>query len=185
MAASTKSKVTTDHEEIRRWALARNGKPAAPLHLKSEDNGNGPIGIYFPDDRSKNSLAEISWEDWFKKFDAAKLAFLYQELTPGGEKSNFNQCVRRKDVDEVESAVGGKGRSASRRSSRRPRGIRASATLSDGEPPTGTARDSSSNKVGKKSTTPAAGVASLERNSRPPGKLRGTKTDRNRSSAAG
>ena len=30
MAASTKSKVTTDHEEIRRWALARSGKPGSP-----------------------------------------------------------------------------------------------------------------------------------------------------------
>ncbi len=29
MAAGTKSKVTTDHEEIRRWAVERSGTPAA------------------------------------------------------------------------------------------------------------------------------------------------------------
>jgi hypothetical protein len=183
MAASTKSKVTTDHEEIRRWALARSGKPGAPIHLKSEDNGNGLIRIYFPEDHSKNSLAEISWEDWFKKFDAAKLAFLYQELTPGGQKSNFNQVVSRKAVDEVESAVGGKGRSASRRSSRRSPEIPATSTLSDGEPQTGAVRGPSSKKAGKKSIAALASVASPERYSRRAGKLRGTKADRSQSGA--
>ena len=77
MAAGTKCKVTTDHEEIRGWAAARNGKPAVVIYPKSDDDGNVPIGIYFPDNHKEGSIDEISWDDWFKKFDAAKLAFLY------------------------------------------------------------------------------------------------------------
>ena len=159
MAASTKSKVTTDHDEIRRWTLARSGKPAAPLHLKSADNGTGLIHIYFPDDRSKNSLTEISWEDWFKKFDAAKLAFLYQELTPGGQKSNFNQVVSRKTVDEVESAVGGKGRSASRRSSRRSPEVSAIASLREGRSKSDTQHSASPRNAGEKPIATVARVS--------------------------
>ncbi len=92
MAASTASKVTTDHEEIRRWAAERDGKPAAATSPKRRNDDGAAIRICFPDDRGAK-LDEISWKDWFKKFEAGRLALLYQEHIAGGDKSNFNRLV--------------------------------------------------------------------------------------------
>ncbi|MGB7553818.1 MAG: hypothetical protein WBM04_05555 [Candidatus Korobacteraceae bacterium] len=160
MAAGTKSKVTTDHEEIRRWAVGRGGTPALMNHSKSASDGDAPIRVCFPVDGSHSSSDEISWEDWFRKFDAAKLAFLYQELTAGGEKSSFNKLVSREIVDEVEVAVGGKGRSASRRRSRRPAAAGGTATLPDGKPERDAKPGTGSRKVNKKSGAIVASVSS-------------------------
>ena len=44
-----------------------------------------------PDDR----LEDISWDDWFEKFDEAKLAFLYQDEKKDGETSTFFKLVKR------------------------------------------------------------------------------------------
>ena len=151
MAAGTKSKVTTDHEEIRRWAVERSGTPALMNRSKSASDGDAPIHICFPADGCQSSSDEISWEDWFRKFDAAKLAFLYQELTAGGEKSSFNKLVGRKIVDELEVAVGGKGRSASRRRSRRPAAAGGIATLPDGKAERDASPGAGARKVNKKS----------------------------------
>ena len=38
---------------------------------------------------------EISWEQFFEKFDENKLAFLYQDKTSGGEESRFFKLVKR------------------------------------------------------------------------------------------
>jgi len=113
MAAATKSKVTTQHPEIRRWAEERSGKPIAVR----PQNGNHSrvVGIKFPGSEANPAGKEIGWDEWFEKFDAAKLAFLYQEQTADGEDSNFHEIVTRKSVDIVESAVGGRGRSAARK----------------------------------------------------------------------
>ncbi len=121
MVASTKSKVTTDHAEIRRWAAARSGTPAAIVRPENGDEEASPICIDFPDNSGEGSRKKISWDDWFKRFEAAGLALLYQEHTAIGRRSNFHKVVSRETVDEVETAVGGKGRSASRRSRRDPK----------------------------------------------------------------
>lgn len=159
MAAGTRSKVTTDHDEIRRWAVERSGTPALMNHSKSASDGDARIHICFPADRDQSSSDEISWETWFKKFDAGKLAFLYQELTAGGEKSSFNKLVGRKIVDELEVAVGGKGRSASRRRSRRPAAAAGIATLPDGEPQRDAKPGPGSRNVNKKSGVIVARVS--------------------------
>ena len=157
MAAGTKSRVTTDHEEIRRWAKARSGKPAIVVRPKSDDDHVGRIRIYLPHNRNEGSLREISWAKWFKQFDAAGLAFLYQEQIAGGEKSTFNELVSRKCVDEVQSAVGGKGRSASRKRSRRDREAGAIAPTANAGPRSGS-RGAGSHQVSKQSTATAGTV---------------------------
>jgi hypothetical protein len=40
-------------------------------------------------------LEEITWEEFFEKFEEAKLAFLYPEETAEGKKSNLNKIVSR------------------------------------------------------------------------------------------
>ena len=107
--ASTTSKITIDHGEIRRWAEERGANPAIAIGIR--DNESGGVCLHLPGSNGHGSLREIGWKDWFKRFDQGKLALLYQEHTAGGEKSDFNQIVSRKTAEEVSDAVGGKGRS--------------------------------------------------------------------------
>lgn len=88
------AKTTTDHEEIRRWVEKRGGVPA---HVKATGDKQDPglLRIGFPGYGQGESLEEISWEDFFKKFDEQNLAFLYQEETKSGQESRFFKFVRR------------------------------------------------------------------------------------------
>lgn len=90
------TKVTTDHEEIRKWAEARGGKPACVLGT----GGKGDIGmlrIEFPKAplAKDENLKEISWDEWFKAFDRNGLALVYQDKTADGKLSRFNKLVAR------------------------------------------------------------------------------------------
>jgi hypothetical protein len=88
---------TTDHEFIRSWAEQRGGHPARVIGT----GGNGDVGmirIDFPGYSGEGSLEEISWDEFFDKFEEKNLALLYQEETSGGEQSNFNKLVSRDSV---------------------------------------------------------------------------------------
>jgi len=111
MSPNTTSKVTTDHGEIRRWAEERGAKPSAVIRPESDDDAS-IIRLDFPGYSGAGSLEEISWDEWFDKFDERRLALLYQEQTAGGEKSNFNEIISRETAKEAERGTGGKGRSA-------------------------------------------------------------------------
>ncbi len=89
-----KSGRTTDHEIIRRWIEERGGSPAA---VKATESGNDPglLRINFPGYSGENRLEDISWEDFFKKFDEKDLEFLYQDETRDGEMSRFWKFVSR------------------------------------------------------------------------------------------
>ena len=89
------SETTTDHDTIRRWAEDRGGRPAA---VGSTGSGGdvGVIRIEFPGYGEDNEdLEEISWEQWFEKFDDNDLALVYQDQTSDGEQSTFNKLVSR------------------------------------------------------------------------------------------
>jgi len=100
------AKSTQDHDLIRKWAEERGGKPA---HVKTVAK-EGEIGILRidfpsppdPDDEKDSNLEEISWDEFFEKFDENDLVFLYQDETAGGQKSNFNKIVRRETVEARE-----------------------------------------------------------------------------------
>lgn len=53
------------------------------------------LRIDMPGYTGADKLASISWDEWFEKFDEKNLAFLYQDQTAGGQKSNFNKLVGR------------------------------------------------------------------------------------------
>src|SRR4051794_25861613 len=110
------SKTTQDHEEIRRWAEERGGKPA---HVKSTESGDdiGIIRIDFPGYSGQGSLEEITWDEFFEKFDDNDLALVYQEETAEGERSNFNKIVKAETVDLPEKKSSGKAQASSRSSS--------------------------------------------------------------------
>lgn len=90
--ADSSSKVTTNHDEIRKWAEARGGKPATVKRTES-NNEAGVLRIDFPGYGGSDSLEEISWDEFFKKFDEKHLAFLYQDKTSSGEQSRFFKLV--------------------------------------------------------------------------------------------
>jgi hypothetical protein len=102
------SKTTTDHEFIRKWVEERKGWPARVKRT----GGNGDPGIIridFPGYKGKESLEKIPWEEFFKKFEESKLAFLYQEKTSTGRKSNFNKLVSRDQPEpRTRSRIDGK-----------------------------------------------------------------------------
>ena len=86
------SRTLTDHDEIRTWAEERDGRPATVSDTKDGD-GAGVIRLDFGDD--DDGLEEISWDDWFEKFDEGKLALIVQDETADGNRSSFNKLVSR------------------------------------------------------------------------------------------
>jgi hypothetical protein len=92
------SLVTTDHNKIKRWVEERNGKPAAvkATHNKGE---TGILRINFPGYSGEDSLDDISWDEFFKKFDDENLAFLYQDKLKSGEESRFFKFVDRNNAN--------------------------------------------------------------------------------------
>jgi hypothetical protein len=91
------AKATTDHEVIRKWAEERGGHPAHVRKTGDKDDV-GMIRIDFPGYSGEDSLEEISWEEFFEKFEEKKLAILLQDRTADGEESRFNKLVSRDSV---------------------------------------------------------------------------------------
>jgi hypothetical protein len=84
-------RVTTNHEEIRQWVEDRGGRPVL-LHL-SGISSSPSLSIIFSDSPSPTSSEELTWDDFFSKFDEQKLAFLYQDFTSDGAKSKFAKFI--------------------------------------------------------------------------------------------
>jgi hypothetical protein len=87
------TKVTTNHDKILRWGQERGAKPARV-------RGTGDVGVIrleFPGapGARDEQLDPISWEEWLKKFDENGLAFVFEENTASGRKSNFNKLVKK------------------------------------------------------------------------------------------
>lgn len=91
---AAESKTTTDHQKIRKWVEARGGKPAGVTDTGGGDDP-GILRIEFPGHGDDSRLEEISWDDFFNKFEENKLAFLYQDKTAEGDTSRFFKFVRR------------------------------------------------------------------------------------------
>lgn len=88
------SSTTTDHDTIRRWVEARNGRPATVTDTGDPDDP-GVLRIMFEGGDDHDRLEEISWEMFFDTFEESKLAFLHQDETKDGKVSRFFKFVRR------------------------------------------------------------------------------------------
>jgi len=86
------ARVTTDHAEIRRWAEKRGGHPAT-VKATSADSQAGILRLDF--DPKDEGLKGVSWDEFFRKFDEEKLAFLHQDKTADGKMSRFHKFVDR------------------------------------------------------------------------------------------
>lgn len=88
------SHTTTDHQTIKQWVEERGGVPARVAGTGGDDDP-GILRIDFPGYGDEEGLEEISWDEFFTKFDESNLAFLYQETTSEGEKSRFSKFIQR------------------------------------------------------------------------------------------
>lgn len=93
------SHVTTDHDEIRKWIEERGGRPAT-VRRTGDQEDPGLLRVDFPGYSGEQSLEEISWDEFFEKFDEKNLAFLYQDKTAKGEMSRFSKFVNRGDEEK-------------------------------------------------------------------------------------
>jgi hypothetical protein len=91
---ASKTRTTTDHDEIRSWVEEHDGKPASVSGTEDGDAA-GVLRIDFPGGAGEDELQHVSWEDWFAKFDQNGLAFLYQQEKTSGEDSTFFKLVSR------------------------------------------------------------------------------------------
>lgn len=112
-----KSRLLTDHEEIRNWAEERDAQPSCVRRTGSEED-IGMIRLDFPGYSGESSLEPIEWDEWFQKFDENNLALLVEEQTAQGEQSNFNKIIGR------ETAAVAQGRKTSRHAASSERGGR-------------------------------------------------------------
>jgi hypothetical protein len=96
---SGESKVTTDHKKIQKWAEERK---AQPCRVKGTGGNEDPglLRLNFPG-YDENNLEEISWDDFFEKFDEKDLAFLYQDKKSNGETSNFFKFVSKETAEHA------------------------------------------------------------------------------------
>src|ERR1051326_1929313 len=117
---SASARPLTDHDEILRWAEERNARPACVRD--TANNGDvGMIRLDFPGYSGGQSLDELSWDDWFQKFDESNLALLVQDETAGGQKSNFNKLVSRETAGLEAGSRRRSGSSSSKSSSSKKR----------------------------------------------------------------
>jgi hypothetical protein len=123
--ASRLSKTTQDHDEIRRWAEARNAIPCEVASTE-RDGEAGILRFCFPNAKNRNddSLKQIEWDQFFEKFDENGLSMVFQEKTAGGARSNFNKLVH------ADAEATSRSRSSSSRSSTRSSGSKSSTSSS-------------------------------------------------------
>jgi hypothetical protein len=92
------TRVTTDHDDIRRWVEDHGGKPVAVKGTGSAQDP-GVLRIDFPGGAGDEYFEPMEWDDWFRKFDENDLAFLYQETKADGSDSTFFKLVSRENAD--------------------------------------------------------------------------------------
>jgi hypothetical protein len=129
--ASRLSKTTQDHDEIRRWAEARNAIPCEVASTE-RDGEAGILRFCFPNAKNRNddSLKQIEWDQFFEKFDENGLSMVFQEKTAGGARSNFNKLIHADS--EANSRSRSSTKSSSSKSSTSSSGSRSKSTSKSG-----------------------------------------------------
>lgn len=91
---SGESKTTTDHETIRIWAEERGGVPTTVSGTETGEKV-GVLRIHFKGYSDESNFDEITWDEFFEKFEENNLALIYQEETADGKQSRFCKLVNR------------------------------------------------------------------------------------------
>jgi len=161
---SGSARATIDHDEIREWVEEHGGQPAMVRRTRG-GRGSGILRIDFPGYSGENSLDTISWDDFFARFEEARLAFLYQDATGGGRPSRFNKLVAR---DTVEAGSDGSTPRAAKKGARSRAAAR--STEDEDSPPESGRRARRTQKRSARGTTrqrsAAAGTSARKKTAR-------------------
>lgn len=90
--SSVESKITDNHEIIRKWVEERDREPALVETVVDKEKAGKLLRIRFFDE-TYESLNNISWELFYQIFDENNMAFLYQEKTIDGSQSKFYKFI--------------------------------------------------------------------------------------------
>ncbi|HXD32598.1 MAG TPA: hypothetical protein VN643_15860 [Pyrinomonadaceae bacterium] len=96
---SGRSKITTDHSEIRRWIEERGGE-VATVKATKEDGAPGILRVDYPGYSGEDTLEKISWSAFFEAFEKNNLAFLYQD----DKDSRFSKFIDRDSNKQTQAA---------------------------------------------------------------------------------
>ena len=94
------SQTTTDRDEIIAWAEARGAKPSCVRGT----GGKGDIGMLrldFPGYSGEGKLEEISWDDWFDKFEERRAKERREEIRGGEEEGRREEEGERRTEEDT------------------------------------------------------------------------------------
>jgi hypothetical protein len=98
------SSITTDHDEIRRWAQERGGTPVIVRDTTSLSPGEGYLHLEFPGYSRGENAEKVSWDQFFSTFEERNLAFQYQEERPTGTETYNFKLIDRDDAGNANRA---------------------------------------------------------------------------------
>lgn len=98
------AKITTNHDEIRKWVEDRGGCPARVKGTGGR-NDAGLLRIDFPGFSGRDTLEKVPWDEFFRTFEENDLAFLHQDRTEGGQESRFFKFVQRESPAQPQQAA--------------------------------------------------------------------------------
>ena len=96
---SGRSKITTDHKEIRRWIEERGGE-AATVKSTADNGSAGILRVDYPGYSGEDTLKRIDWDTFFEAFEKNNLAFLYQD----DPDSRFSKFIDRDSAKQTKAA---------------------------------------------------------------------------------
>jgi hypothetical protein len=174
--SKSSSRMTADHDEIRRWAEDRGAKPAR-VRGTGTTGDVGMIRLDFPGYSGEGKLEEISWDEFFDAFDDNELALVYQECTADGDVSNFNKLIGRETMEKRKRGERGSRRHPDGKRGRSSRASRGSAgSRGSGKSPRAKTRRTVA--TGKRAQRSNARVPNGLSRSRPSGAPKNTRTAR-------
>lgn len=89
---SFESKITDDHDFIKKWTEERYGEPAVVEGVVDKEKAGEMLRIHFIDDTWER-LKGISWELFFDIFEKNNLALLYHVESSGGHQSKYYKLI--------------------------------------------------------------------------------------------
>ncbi|WP_238418917.1 hypothetical protein [Gordonia sp. 'Campus'] len=78
----SRCRTTRDHDEIREWVTSHDGVPARVRDIPSVGR-SGMLRIDFAQRNGHVDLEHISWDEWFRSFEHAELALVYEAEKSG------------------------------------------------------------------------------------------------------
>lgn len=97
------NKSTTDHAEIQKWAAKYDGKPQLIDDMDAKGDQIG-LRIDFPGRKDdplfgKDKIRDISWEEFFEKFEELELGFIYDDIENLKDPGSVSRFVKRERMN--------------------------------------------------------------------------------------